>query len=189
MNGTDLIKEIRKKYINNPIIAESSYLGEIIAKKSHNFFCHIHYLQKPYNDSELENAINIHFLNNKNFKKSELVLFAKDKYLKFDLDCVLYIEKIGGTTSLKIVTCTSEKKVSESKLKNYTLKKIEEKIIDETLLLRCHKSFLVNPQKIQEINWVNNSIILNVNNIELLLGGAYRSKIGNVIETISKYTM
>ncbi len=186
MNGLDLIYELRKKYVHNPVIIASQYAQDAFKKRTHTKMPPLSYLEKPFKDDELITAIYFNFLYKGNPTERELLLTAKECTRRILIDEILYIEKLQGVKAINLVTYTPDEGIYEEKIKNFSLKEIESDIKDETLLLRCHKSFMVNPEKIKRADWHNRLLVLNIEKTTVPLGRAYTGNILKVMERISQ---
>ncbi len=186
MTGMDLIHEIRKKYLHNPIIISSQYAYDAFKKRLHNKIPPLSYLEKPFNDNELINAVHFNFLCRGNTGERDLLLKTKEFTRRVTIDEILYIEKLPGIKAIRLVTYTPDEGIFMETIRNFSLKEITTVIKDERLLLRCHKSFMVNPDKIKKMDWSNQSLILTIENSTVPLGRTYADNILKVMERISQ---
>ncbi len=168
ISGLDLAEIIRKKDKNTYIIFLTGHLEySLVAYKYKTF----DYLPKPITIERLENTITRLF---------EDVIDSKIKFVKFDnsktlirQDTIQYIQKDG----MKLIFYTDTKK--------YELYGSFRKILPNLpkQFIQCHKSYIVNLEKITDINMCNNTIFLNNNeNSKCYIGPKYKNQLLEVFD-------
>ena len=165
INGLNLSKIITK--INNKIkiifiTAYKEYAVEAFEVKAFD------YLLKPYSESRIQNLLktlkseykeNTQILKNKPLKK--ITVNIDDKLFVLSITDIDYIE-----ASEKETYIFSNEKKYISKIK---ISKWEELLTGENFY-RCHRSYIVNLDKITEIEqWVNSSWIIKIKNYNILI--------------------
>ena len=151
-NGLALGIQIQKmsKYIDVPIIFETSY-SEYIFDAVNKLNC-IYYLMKPYDETDVLKMLD---KIKKQQEKDLRLSFSDPNHIQFYVKVSEIVYVSSGHNRLTIVTentsyiCT-----------NFTLNTLETEC--HGLLLRCHKSFLFNPNYIQNIDRSNRYITLNL---------------------------
>ncbi|REH47477.1 LytTR family two component transcriptional regulator [Tenacibaculum gallaicum] len=138
----------------------------------------VDYLLKPFSFDRLVKAVNkvsdissekiIHKeIINTNQTNTRLFIKGDKKHHQIDLSDLLFIEAYGNYTKLFLA---DEMIVSHEKISHY------ESILDTTLFLRVHKSFIVAIDKIKFIE--GNRIIIHEHKVPI--GQTYKSTVGKL---------
>lgn len=184
-NGIELAKKLRVTYPNQPIIIESSEQDLSFQKLVHDEIENLAFLEKPYSweklQTKMERALDIV----KNQTTRKLVIEQNGFTYFFELNEVMYIETIKGSKWVDIVLYDRERdSLVRKTLKGFTLNKLIEDLPYKNALMRCHNSYIVNPQMITRWNYSpaqGNTIILKYQNIEIPIGKTYRNKIAPLV--------
>lgn len=149
-NGLNLGKQLKAipKYHNTPVIFETSY-QEHIFDVVNELNC-IYYLVKPFTDIDIIKMIK---KINTFIPQDNQLTFTDNQQIKY----YLKIEDIIYVSSYRhqLIIHTTK---SSYNCCNYTLSSLEESCVNN--LIRCHKSYLVNPQHIVNIDKQNKIITL-----------------------------
>lgn len=149
-NGLFLGKQIQRmgKYKNTPIVFETSY-EEHIFSVVNELNC-VYYLTKPYDKNDILKMIS-------KFEDSVITSptfsFADSNKVQYFLstDDIIYI--ISNRHILQVITANGAYNFC-----NYTLNQLEKE--SKGTLIRCHKSYLINPTYIKNIDKQNQLITL-----------------------------
>jgi two-component system, LytTR family, response regulator AgrA len=167
ISGIDLAKQIRKSNKKVYLIFSTGHLEYSLLAYSVKTF---DYLPKPLTIERLEVTLNrllddINSGSNKRFIKinSKTVIDEKE---------INYIKKDG----MKLIFCTNLNKEYEA---YSSFSKIENTLPSN--FIRCHKSYIVNTNNIQNINTNNNIITFN-SNIICDIGPKYKSNLMEVFK-------
>lgn len=166
LNGIDLIRKIRS--IN------SSFQAIIITGSAEYVFDGydigaLNYLIKPVSIEKLEKEF-IRAVKNINSTMPWMYsVHANGKRVFINISEVLYFE-----VNNKTITANLEKEKIDFNMK---IKELEAEVKDKNFI-RCHRSYLVNANKIEEI--LLNKLILK-NKVEIPIGRSYKSEIKNYL--------
>ncbi|MCF2875113.1 MULTISPECIES: LytR/AlgR family response regulator transcription factor [unclassified Tenacibaculum] len=138
----------------------------------------VDYILKPFSFDRLVKAINkisksqeskttIKEVNNTNAPSNRLFVKGDKKHHQIDLKNLLFIEAYGNYTKLFL---NDEMIISHEKISHY------ETILDSSLFLRVHKSFIVTVDKIKFIE--GNRIIID--NHKVPIGQTYKSTVSKL---------
>lgn len=167
ISGIDLAKEIRKRNKKVYLIFSTGHLEYSLLAYSVKTF---DYLPKPLTIERLEVTLkrlldDINSSSNKKFIKinSKTVIDEKE---------INYIKKDG----MKLIFCTNSNKEYEA---YSSFNKIKNSLPNN--FIRCHKSYIVNTNNVQNIN-INNNIITFNSNIMCDIGPKYKSNLMEVFK-------
>lgn len=163
--GIDIARKIRDNNKSAYLIFTTAHLEYmLIAYKVKTF----DFLAKPITSERLEETVIRLFEDVKNSTNNYIKIRNNLVINENDIYC---IKKQG----MKLVYCTSDGKNYEE----YTsFNKVENLLPDN--FIRCHKSYIVNVNKINEIDSNNNIINFN-NNISCTIGPKYKNNLMEVI--------
>ncbi len=160
MNGISLGKIITKMYPDMKIVFITAYKDYAVDAFEIKAF---DYLLKPYSESRIKNLlkslINIKnektiLIKNNNLKK--ITVNIGERLYVISLNDIDYIEASEKET---LIFSNQKKYVSKIKISKW------EEMLKENNFYRCHRSFIVNLDKITEIEqWFNSSWILKIKN-------------------------
>ena len=160
MNGISLGKIITKMYPDMKIVFITAYKDYAVDAFEIKAF---DYLLKPYSESRIKNLlkslINIKnektiSIKNNNLKK--ITVNIDERLYVISLNDIDYIEASEKET---LIFSNQKKYVSKIKISKW------EEMLKENNFYRCHRSFIVNLDKITEIEqWFNSSWILKIKN-------------------------
>ena len=160
MNGISLGKIITKMYPDMKIVFITAYKDYAVDAFEIKAF---DYLLKPYSESRIKNLlkslINIKnektiLIKNNNLKK--ITVNIGERLYVISLNDIDYIEASEKET---LIFSNQKKYVSRIKISKW------EEMLKENNFYRCHRSFIVNLDKITEIEqWFNSSWILKIKN-------------------------
>ena len=160
MNGISLGKIITKIYPNIKIVFITAYKDYAVDAFEIKAF---DYLLKPYSENRIRNLlkslVNIKTevtssIKNNNLKK--ITVNIDEKLYVLSLDDIDYIEAAEKET---LIFSNQKKYISKVKISKW------EEILLGNNFYRCHRSFIINLDKITEIEqWFNSSWIVKVKN-------------------------
>ena len=160
MNGISLGKIITKMYPDMKIVFITAYKDYAVDAFEIKAF---DYLLKPYSENRIKNLlkslINIKnekttAIKNNNLKK--ITVNIGERLYVISLNDIDYIEASEKET---LIFSNQKKYVSKIKISKW------EEMLKENNFYRCHRSFIVNLDKITEIEqWFNSSWILKIKN-------------------------
>ncbi len=164
MNGLNLSKIITKIYPKIKIIFITAYKEYAVDAFEVKAF---DYILKPYSETRIKNLLksllvteqNINSVKNKGLKK--ITINIDDKLHIISINDIDFIEAFEKETHI-----FSNEKIYISKIK---MSKWEELLADENFY-RCHRSYIINLDKITEIEqWANSSWIIKIKNYNKLI--------------------
>lgn len=139
------------------------------------------YIIKPYTEKDIEITLDLAFINQANkldgtLKKrsDETHFFVKSKNnvsIKINFTDILYIEACDNYSFIHTI--------KEKIMVSFTLKELEHKI-HSTHLVRVHRSFIINKQKVDALQYNN----LIIGSIEIPIGKSYKEDIANLFQTL-----
>ena len=160
MNGISLGKIITKMYPDMKIVFITAYKDYAVDAFEIKAF---DYLLKPYSESRIKNLLKS-LINIKN-EKTILIKNNNLKKITVNIDERLYvislndIDYIEASEKETLIFSNQKKYVSRIKISKW------EEMLKENNFYRCHRSFIVNLDKITEIEqWFNSSWILKIKN-------------------------
>lgn len=176
MSGLDLTDKIRKINKNIYIIFTSAHLEYVLVAYKYKTF---DFLPKPITVERLEETI-IRLIDDLNDNPSKNVFIRLDnKNTIINQDTVYFIKKDG----MKLVFNTSNR--------NYEVYSSFNKISHELPknFIRCHKSYIVNINKIIDID-INDNIIFFDNNhkTKCFIGPKYKNEFMEVLKNDRNFT-
>lgn len=147
--GTELGKQLRAlpDHRFTPILFATELAGEELSAyreiKCYDF------LVKPFTEEQFQKAVTAALEMGKNLAKPPALLRIEQKQfvLEYELENVLYIESFGKQTVIHTIT---EGKRLEDTISGYSLTRLLE--LAPGHLLQCHKSYLINPQRLSRID-------------------------------------
>jgi len=133
---------------------------------------------------QLEKLSNKDILND-NISKKMLPFHDEKGTLRFSIlhEDLLYLEASDNYVTIHYI---DSKKVSKFLIRN-TLKKYEENILSQSLL-RCHRSFIVNFEKVKIIRKEKDGLMIDLDSEPQISLPVSKTYVSNVIEAFSKYT-
>ena len=160
MNGISLGKIITKMYPDMKIVFITAYKDYAVDAFEIKAF---DYLLKPYSESRIKNLLKS-LINIKN-EKTILIKNNNLKKITVNIDERLYvislndIDYIEASEKETLIFSNQKKYVSRIKISKW------EEMLKGNNFYRCHRSFIVNLDKITEIEqWFNSSWILKIKN-------------------------
>lgn len=183
--GIDFARTVNKNRHIPVIFITSNYSEEIYLEAKLTGPCQ--FLDKQLSELKLRQAIELTVLQNS--KQEEEVIYQKiiqkpnlksgwfikkGKYLrKVNLDEINWIESEGKYCTVK----TDE----TNYIVNLSLKEVAERLLPYNFI-RIHRSFVINKEKIQAVDLVNN--LVRINNSEFPIGRSYRNPLLNQLADI-----
>lgn len=179
--GLELVKKLRESYPHQPIIIGSSEKELSFPKLVHDEIENLAFLEKPYSLDKLAMKIKRALDIAEHQTSKKLIVEQKGFTHLFEIQDIMYIGSIKGAKELEIVLYDRVKKRLINKtLKGITLNKLMADLPYKKALIRCHNSYIVNPQMIVKWNhspMQGNSVILKYQDIEIPIGKTYRNNI------------
>ena len=157
-NGIDVAEKLKAEY-KLPFIFTTAYADKETIEKAaqHSPYG---YIVKPYRMKEINAGIEIAVQNHKNiqefkegegiFNQQSLFIKVNTRLVRIDMKDILYVEAKGDYTVFK----TEDK----GYVVNSTFKNAEEKL-DQNQFVRVHRSYIVNIDKIVDIE--ENNLLIN----------------------------
>lgn len=145
--GTVLAKQLRAlpEYQFTPILFTTELAGEELSAyreiKCYDF------IVKPFSEAAFQEAFQAAMAMGAQIKRAPAVLRIEQKQFLFeyDLDRILFIESFGKRVVIHSITSNGDE-VADT-ISSYSLSKLLE-MAGEKQLIQCHKSYLVNPERI-----------------------------------------
>ncbi len=162
VSGLDLANMIRKKDKNIYIIFTTGHLEYGLMAYKYKTF---DYLPKPITKERLEETL-IRLFEDVSGDTSDFVRLDNNKTI-IKQDSIQYIQKDG----MKVIFHTDTR--------NYETYSSFKKILPQLSqqFVQCHKSYIVNTDKITDVNTTNSTILLNNNkDVKCLIGPKYKNK-------------
>lgn len=166
INGCDIANIVRKKNKDVYLIFTTGHLEyALIAYKYKTF----DYLPKPIVDEKLEETI-LRLMDDMKSTPSKFIRLNNNKTI-INQDEINYIKKDG----MKLVFCTNSRTYETYSSFNQIKNCLPENFI------RCHKSFIVNVDKISDIDSNKNTILFSPNE-SCSIGAKYKNEILEVLK-------
>ncbi len=179
-NGISLAKKIRKIYRYHPIIIESAETNSTYQTKVYDEVEAFAYLPKPFSMSKIIDKVEKALEIASNLSAKVLIIEQNSFKRYYKLRDIIFVETVKNKKRIDIFSYNqAEKCVQIEQFYGYTLYKILE--LSDFKLFRCHKSYLVNPQMIYQIDYSNNLICLEYTTEKIPIGKTYKSDISSII--------
>lgn len=167
--GTDFVKQIRSipKYKFTPIVFETGIaIEELYAYRELKCF---YYLVKPYTEEEFCRVMEdvFAYLNYTNAAMDEATLKIEQKGFLFEyyLRDLYYIESFGKKLFLHV---ERDGQLDQVMISSYSLKRMLELVDDR--FVQVHKSFIVNRNKVEMVDWASQILKLRGVDVEVPIG-------------------
>lgn len=181
-DGIELAREIRKTYPYHPIIIESSRSDANYQLQVHDLIENLAFLSKPYSNEKLLIKVNHALDIAENIGTNQLRIDQNGFSKLFKINDIIYIEKVKNRKRVVIHSFDQNRKcLVEEELLGLSLNAIIGMLKDERALFRCHKGFIINPKMIEQLNYVNNTIIMKYTQEEIPIGKTFRKSIGLIL--------
>ena len=168
-NGLDIAMELRKNNKNLYIIFLTGYMDYVFQSLKVRIF---DYLLKPINYEKLETCI-LRLI--EDTKEINHYICLNNK-ITVNQNDIIFIEKVG----MKSVIYTKDSTISVYS----TLDKIFSNLSEN--FIRAHKSYIVNTNKIQNIDFTKNTLHLD-NNLNCNIGLKYKHNLLEVLKNASHF--
>ncbi len=171
--GTSLAKQIRSmpEYKYTPIIFATALAGEeLIAYREIKCYC---FLIKPFSKVEFKKAFSDALGLSKQITTTTKIIRIEQKQFIFEYEVknIVYIESFGK----RVVIHTRDNDANGGDaISGYSLAKMLE-LIDNPVVIQCHKSFLVNSEYIDKIDKQKRVINLKYPTAQIPIGNKYQS--------------
>lgn len=177
-DGIELSIQLRRTYPHTPIIIESSNCDSIYKNKVHDQIENLAFLTKPFSASKLIAKIT-HALNLADILSDSILKIRQNNYLRvIKIKEIIYIEKIKGQKKIAIATYSDYKKsVIIEEFSGCSLRAILDIPDDKKELLRCHKSYAINPKMIERLNYGSDTISLKYTEREIPIGKTFKNTV------------
>lgn len=170
MGGVNLAEKLRKKYLFQPIIIESacndSKVKEIIQDK----ISYYAFLSKPFDNNQFLTKFSNAYEISKYFSQKKLRIKMNRNFLNYDIKEVICIQKINSSKKIEIVSYDDKVKTD---VIYHSLSKVKQDLKPANSLIQVHKSFLINPDYIQQVDMTNRMILLKHLDFPVPIGGKY----------------
>ncbi len=164
--GCDIANIARKKSKDTYIIFSTGHMEYVLMAYKYKTF---DYLPKPIVEERLEETI-LRLVDDINSSPTKFIKLNNNKTI-IKQDDINYIKKDG----MKLVFCTNSREYEVYSSFN----KIQPSL--PTNFLRCHKSFVVNVQNINDVDSNTNTILFN-HNQKCSIGAKYKNEIMEVFK-------
>lgn len=178
--GTGLAKQLRAlpQYRYTPILFETALAGEELAAyrdvKCYGF------LIKPYTETEFRTAfcealgLSAKLAGPVSSRRIEIV--QKQFVFEYDLREILYAEAFGKHLAIHTNRTEIEANEKEDTISGYTLCKLLD-LLDSPAFIRCHKSYIVNQERIDRIDKTGRLIYLKGSGKPIPIGNKYQAEV------------
>lgn len=181
-DGIELARELKINYPLNPIIIESGNGDNANYNRLHDQIEYSAFLVKPFLDSQLIDKVNIALSYVEGLNKSSSITIGRNGYVRIiQMRHIIYIEKIKDQRKVAIASINADNDFSIEEYNGYSLNSVVNMLKNKNELLRCHKSFIVNPKMITELIYSKDAIKLMHTDREIPIGRAYREAIDCII--------
>lgn len=181
-DGIELAKKFRKNYPYSPIIIESSKGDSVFQNIVHDQIGNLAFLKKPFLDSKLIAKVNDALGLVEHLYESSLKIRQNNFLRVINTKDIIYIEKIKDKKKISIVFYDRyRKRLVIEEFSGLSLYSLMDKLENKNELLRCHKSFIINPKMIERLNYVENTLILKYTEIEIPIGKTYKAAINYLL--------
>ena len=181
-DGLELAKDIRKTYLFNPIIIQSSNSKASYQQEVHDQIENIAYLSKPYSKQKLIEKIKRSIEIAHRLGGNQLKIKQNGFCRIIDIDDILFIEKIKGYKNVEISLYDQNlNQVYREELLGISLSSIIDMLSYKCDLLRCHKSYIINPKAIKKLNYAENTISLNHTSYKIPIGKTYKTIVDSIL--------
>lgn len=184
-DGIDLAKIIRKHHPNHPIIIESSEGDVHYQNRIHDEIENLAFLEKPYEWEKLKTKMKraLDIIDGRGLRRLAIEQNGCVEFI--EIDNIVYIEKLKGFKKLMLVEYDRKNQCLIEKIyTSITLTKlIEEMLPYKNALIRCHKSYIINPQKTikWKISYHQGSQIILKHHIEIPVGKMYQDQVSLLV--------
>lgn len=171
--GTSLAKQIRAipEYKYTPIIFATALAGEeLLAYREIKCYS---FLIKPFSQEEFQKSFCDALGLSKQITNTPKTIRIEQKRFIFDYEVknIIYIESFGK----RVVIHTKDNGNDEGDtISGYSLLKILE-LIDDPVIVQCHKSFLVNRDYISQVDKQQKLIYLKDSTVQIPIGNKYQN--------------
>ncbi len=139
-------------------------------------------MNKPFKKENFIFMVKNDLLSWKKNDPDKIVIQSKKMSVIIDSSQLLYIKKIKGRRGIDVVMSVPESGSTFTKtIDDYPLAKVLNLVKDRNLLAQCHKSHIVNLNKIEEANLRENYLEL-AGNISIPFGKTYFDVIENALK-------
>lgn len=166
INGCDIANIVRKRNKDVYIIFTTAHLEYVLIAYKYKTF---DYLPKPISDERLEETI-LRLIDDMKSSPSKFIRLNNNKTI-IKQDEINYIKKDG----MKLVFCTNSRNYETYSSFNQIKNCLPDNFV------RCHKSFIVNIDKISDIDSNKNTILFAPNNF-CSIGAKYKNNILEVLK-------
>lgn len=181
-DGLELAKDIRKTYLFNPIIIQSSNSEASYQQEVHDQIENLAYLSKPYSKQKLVEKIKRSLKVAHRLGSNQLKIKQNGFCRIIDIKDILFIEKVKGYKNVEICFYDQNlNRVYREELLGISLNSIIDMLSYKCDLLRCHKSYIVNPKAIKKLNYAENTISLNHTSYKVPIGKTYKTIVDAIL--------
>jgi len=157
--GTELGKQLRTipEYRFTPILFTTELAGEELSAyreiKCYDF------LVKPFREEQFRQAVNAALELDRNLAKPPAILRIEQKQFVFEyaLENILYMESFGKQVMIHSIM---DSHILSDTISGYSLVRLME-LAGPEHLIRCHKSYLINPSRVSKIDKRTRQLWLN----------------------------
>jgi len=177
-DGIELAKTIRKTYVHQPIIIQSSKDDPLFRLQVHDQIENLAFLCKPYSDEKLIAKISHALSMAENLGTNQLRINQNGFTEIIEICNIIYIEKVKGKKMIDIVLYNHDKQcLTKDSFIGLSLSALLDIPDNKRDLLRCHKGFIVNPKMIERLNYVNNTISMKYTQEEIPIGKTFKGNL------------
>jgi DNA-binding LytR/AlgR family response regulator len=181
-NGFDFIEEIRKSRPRSQIVIISSRKEKGYRLKAYDDLDVLRYITKPYKNEKVIHDLQIATEYALAFDSSKVTFKRQDFMKTYKARDILCIKRVPGDKKKIIVTAfEGANKISEEEFSiKRSLLEVPAMFEHENAIIRCHQSWLVNPNKISGFDLASEKLILPFD-IRIPVGERYRDEIAPFI--------
>lgn len=176
--GIELARKLRKTHPFHPIIIESTEKEPRYQAEIHDEIGNIAFLGKPYNWERFQIKVKQAFDIAERLS-CKMIAIEQGSYVEFFvLSDIVYVETVKGLKRLQVTLYNKElKRLEKTILKGVTMGQFIEALPVKNALIRCHNSFIVNPQMLQRWHTSYPYELILKYDIKIPVGRSYRNRI------------
>ena len=183
-NELDFAKKLRGSYPNQPIIITSSEHDLAFQKLVHDEIENFTFLEKPYSWEQLKAKMKRALALVRNQTSQKLFIEQKKATFQFEINEIMYIETDKSRARMVAIVLYQQGNLVRKTIRDVTLTQILEALPGQNLLLRCHNSYIVNPQMIARWNHSplqGYTIVLKYQDITIPIGKTFRNTLSIIV--------
>jgi two-component system, LytTR family, response regulator len=169
-NGLQILNQLKDR--NFDVIFTTAFENYALEAFKENA---IHYLLKPFSDEDFQTAVNRIFeKRNIHGQQDFMYISTRNEEVKLAISDIFYLKSEGSYTDI----FTKDRKFTSSK----NLGEFE-KLLQATIFVRVHHSFIINIQKIKSIEKGKNALVHLQNQTEIPISQRKMAALMSIIKT------